>query len=685
MIALTNIENQLVDEDASFEFVLPEDTFTDVDVDDSLTYTATLADGTPLPTWLNFNGETGTFSGTPLNEDAGIIGVMVTATDLEGATATDTFDLEVSNTNDAPTVTNSVTQQIDNMIPLLFGATTAEGNIIVTEDQTFSYTLAADTFTDVDVDDSLTYTAALADGTPLPDSMSLTFDADTGDLVFSGTPDDNDVNAGSYDITITATDSTGETVSHTFNLQIENIDDAPVLDLNGSDEDDINFLAEGVSPSQNLMSIVDRDLTFTDVDSDLFAGGIIVQIANPTFSSSSFPNRNLATNGFSESLTANTEGTDIYRYYNSNSGTLFLTGEDSFDNYQQVLRSVQYANSLDSGFDANVSLEFGVVDSISDLDLLLGVNNSEVLTTSNISFDADTTISLAEGALSIVDSAGGNTDDEIILSIDPDNNTVQVKTNSSFSVGEGINTINGLAEVPIDSITEGIIVNAGAGNDTLVGSAEVEQLMEVADTDFTLTNDQLTGLGTDVLSEFEEVHLIGGDGNNTMDASMVTDLNVTLEGAAGNDVLTAGANDDVLIGGAGKDILTGGAGGDTFVLNDLTESVSAGGAFDVITDFDIDSDTILAPTAISAENIIDYGVLEAFTVASANEKLGDFDDNEAAIFEFRNRYFLIINDGNAGFDNTVDAVLEITSYTGNFNNLAIGSIDELAMDNSNLM
>ena len=50
---------------------LPPDSFSDVDVGDTLTLSATLADGSPLPAWLSFDPATQTFSGTPLNDDVG--------------------------------------------------------------------------------------------------------------------------------------------------------------------------------------------------------------------------------------------------------------------------------------------------------------------------------------------------------------------------------------------------------------------------------------------------------------------------------------------------------------------------------------------------------------------------------------------------------------------------------------
>ncbi|WP_407705115.1 DUF4347 domain-containing protein, partial [Aeromonas veronii] len=76
-----SIANQSVNEDAALSFTLPANTFADVDVGDSLTLSATLADGSALPGWLSFNPATGTFSGTPTNGDVGNINIRVTATD----------------------------------------------------------------------------------------------------------------------------------------------------------------------------------------------------------------------------------------------------------------------------------------------------------------------------------------------------------------------------------------------------------------------------------------------------------------------------------------------------------------------------------------------------------------------------------------------------------------------------
>jgi Ca2+-binding RTX toxin-like protein len=61
-----------------------------------------IIDGSALPTWLTFNPETRTWSGTPVNENVGKLNLKLTATDKNGEAAPNTFDLEVVNVNDTP-------------------------------------------------------------------------------------------------------------------------------------------------------------------------------------------------------------------------------------------------------------------------------------------------------------------------------------------------------------------------------------------------------------------------------------------------------------------------------------------------------------------------------------------------------------------------------------------------------
>jgi VCBS repeat-containing protein len=182
-------------EDSAFSFTLPAGSFRDVDVGDELTYTAKLENGDPLPAWLMFDAQTGTFSGTPANGDVGELQLAVTVTDQAGASVSQTFTLEVTNTNDAPTVGTALAAQT------------------ATEDTAFTFTVPTDAFADEDVGDRLSYTATLADGSALP--VWLQLDAATG--TFSGTP----ATAGNYALRVTATDLLGDQASQIFTLMVE--------------------------------------------------------------------------------------------------------------------------------------------------------------------------------------------------------------------------------------------------------------------------------------------------------------------------------------------------------------------------------------------------------------------------------------------------------------------------------
>ncbi len=93
----TPIGNQTAKEDTAFNFPIPAGTFADVDAGDTLTYSASKADGTSLQTWLTFNPTTLTNSCTPANGDVGNLSIKVTATDSAGAAVASNFDLTVAN------------------------------------------------------------------------------------------------------------------------------------------------------------------------------------------------------------------------------------------------------------------------------------------------------------------------------------------------------------------------------------------------------------------------------------------------------------------------------------------------------------------------------------------------------------------------------------------------------------
>ncbi len=97
------IPNQNAGKNVSFSFTFNANTFNDAD-GDTLTYTATKSDGDMLPSWLNFDAGTRTFSGTPANGDVGTLSIKVTATDTSSASVSDEFDIVVANAAQIPAV-----------------------------------------------------------------------------------------------------------------------------------------------------------------------------------------------------------------------------------------------------------------------------------------------------------------------------------------------------------------------------------------------------------------------------------------------------------------------------------------------------------------------------------------------------------------------------------------------------
>lgn len=158
---------------------------------EALTYSAQLAGGQPLPSWLVFNAANDTFSGTAPTT-AQTLNIVVTATDTSHLSATDTF---------VATILGS---------PLLTAQTP---NQTWTEGKTVSLVLPATSFTDPQ-GEKLTYTATQSNGLALPGWLSFNATTET----FSGTAP---TTAQSLSIKVTATDSSGLAASESFTASIQ--------------------------------------------------------------------------------------------------------------------------------------------------------------------------------------------------------------------------------------------------------------------------------------------------------------------------------------------------------------------------------------------------------------------------------------------------------------------------------
>ena len=193
--------DQTATEGEAFAYTAPEATDSD---DDPITYSAELANGSALPTWLTFTATARAFAGTPGAGDAPAeLEIKVTASDGTSETSVYfTLTVEeagnaVGNANSAPSFTSEAADQ-----------TAKEG-------ETFSYIVPAATDPD---EDGLTYAAAPTDGGDLPDWLGFA----AGTRTFSGTPGAKDAPA-TVDITVTVTDDGAppESASTSFTLTVE--------------------------------------------------------------------------------------------------------------------------------------------------------------------------------------------------------------------------------------------------------------------------------------------------------------------------------------------------------------------------------------------------------------------------------------------------------------------------------
>ena len=104
------IPDQFTLQDDLFDYTFPADTFDDPELD-PLTYTAEQADGSALPSWLNFVGGIRRFLGTPGAADVDTYYLRVGANDGFN-TSYSYFFLVVGSVNDAPIVTNPIPDQV---------------------------------------------------------------------------------------------------------------------------------------------------------------------------------------------------------------------------------------------------------------------------------------------------------------------------------------------------------------------------------------------------------------------------------------------------------------------------------------------------------------------------------------------------------------------------------------------
>ena len=563
-----NLPVQKMNEKSHWQYTIPANAFHDAD-GDSLSYSATQADGKSLPKWLNFNAANRTFSGTPGNDDVGNLALRITASDNRGGVASQNLALQIANVNDAPQIGAAIANH------------TSESG------KPLQYRLPVNAFKDIDKGDVLTLSAKLENGQPLPSWLS--FDGKTGQ--FSGTPPSSRT-ANNYRIAVTATDKAGAQVSQKFSLMTAAgavniirgtgkessiqgtsgndtiyVGDNPLQgwrykEVYGYDGDDVIYSGSG---RDAIYGGAGNDILYTNgTEHDSLYGGYGDDIyrLGADFRSVWIENFDLKQYDWRpqrrdviEFMAHKRDYFNIYR----TGDNLYLQGRDG----QEVSIFGQFSNQ---GNNQHYINEFRFTDKIltaADIKALL--NNG---TPGN-----DTLYAKPEG--SRLYSGDGN-------------DRIFGNQGNDYLYGEaGKDTIYGRAG---DDYLWGEIGNdllyGGTGKDMLNGGSGDDQLYGDAG------DDRLFGdKGNDVLH--------GGEGNDKLDGSIDDDW---LFGEAGDDELFGSTGNDVLNGGAGNDRLDGYTGNDIYqfqgnfgediIQNESNSAMLAGSQYDRIDFLDLKPDDL---------------------------------------------------------------------------------------------
>ncbi len=179
-----------------------------------------------------------------------------------------------------------------------------------------------------DPDDGDTLTFQLDDGSPETATIQQ---IDNNTAIVRWIPAMDDVGM-MVTFTVLVADNGALVDSESFLVTVEEVMNQPIIDLNGPDVEGNGFAASFTEDS-GPVSIVDVNLlSITDADSTMLSGGEI-RITNPR-------------DGGAESLSVNVAGTNIIDLgYDPANGTLSLSGTDTLEAYEQVMRTLTYNNT----------------------------------------------------------------------------------------------------------------------------------------------------------------------------------------------------------------------------------------------------------------------------------------------------------------------------------------------------
>jgi VCBS repeat-containing protein len=493
--------------------------FADVDANDSLQWSVTRGDGQALPGWLSFDRGSRTLSGRPKNSDAGAMALRVTVTDHAGATASQTFDLTVTETAGMVIAGTSAANELtggggDDLIDGLGGADTLAGS---DGDDTYVIDNAGDMVTELANEGTDT----------VKSSVTFVLRANLENLTLTGS---------------SAINGTGNALNNVV------VGNEGVNSLSGGDGNDTldggagDDVLRGGAGNNTLIGGSGLDV----VDYGSALSSVVVNLAAGQASANG--------QGGADTL----------------SGIEYIAGSNGSDDQ---LTGDGNANIF-WGRAGNDSLDGGAGNDR----LIGGAGNNTLIGGDGVDaaeyFDAtsDVTVNLALGQASAngyggVDSLSGI---ENARGSNTGNDQITGDANANTLAGNGGNDT-------LDGDAGNDILEGGAGSNTLAGGAGTDRAFYYAAPSSVVANLALGRAsangygGVDTLSGIENI-----EGSNVGGDQLTGDGNAnTLWGRGGNDTLDGGVGNDRLEGGLGGDtyLFGRGDGRDTIIEMDATPGV----------------------------------------------------------------------------------------------------------------
>ncbi|PQO25491.1 hypothetical protein C5Y96_24435 [Blastopirellula marina] len=253
-----------------------------------------------------------------------------------------------------------------------------------------------------------------------PEGMSMTF---SGDFQWTPTAEQE----GLYSVKIIAVENGKPSNADVEELMIDVRVGRPVVDLNGEDQEGIDYDAV-FQVGHGPISVVDSDLTVSDENDDMLQSAKVT-LTNPM-------------DGAAESLSIDVEGTNISVEYAD--GSILLSGEDTAENYANVLKTLTYNNTNEDADPASRLVEITVSDG--EYDSAVATSTIAVNHAPDLLPIADQALEIGQAEEFVITATDKNESDEIFMLLDvetPEYVTLTQEAGSreatlSIAPGEGV-------------------------------------------------------------------------------------------------------------------------------------------------------------------------------------------------------------------------------------------------------